>query len=340
MLKSKFLLTFTALTLFMASSAPLKAQDVQDGLSLGPSARPYGVTESSLVDTDYYEYDAQLWAPYDVTSMDGSQRLQSGFYAELDFAYLSISRPGVVDGADPRDFYTGSDYYWGRDVELGYMSAKDAGWAMNWLGAEGLVFVNGEDINTSNPMALTTTYNSVELNRQFRQRLSNGGWVEPYIGLRYLNLHDRTIQDFPVQTIRFVQQVNNSALGGQLGTRYFHQYGRFRIGSDLSVGALYNNESYHSYVILTGESAELNQATNQDNDFIPAFDLGVQLSYAVTRDISIRGGAQLEYMWEGIARADIRTLPNNPNGNQPASIGVFSEDFVAAGFTFGVDWKR
>jgi hypothetical protein len=341
MLKSKFLFTFAALTLLMAGSSPLTAQSIQEGLSLGPSARPFGEkSESSLVDTDYYEYDAQLWAPYDVTSMDGRTKLQTGFYGQIDATYLSVSRPGAVPGANAGDFYTGNDYFWGKEIEVGFMSNKDAGWAANWASTEGLVFVNGEDINVSNPMALTTTLNEVELNRQFRQRLSNGGWVEPYIGVRYINLHDRTIQDFPTTNTRFTQQVNNSALGGQLGARYFRQYDRFRVGSDLSIGALYNTTNYHSYVVLTGESAELAQNTRESDNVIPALDLGVQLSYAITRDVSIRGGLQLQYIWEGIARADIRTLPVNPNAAPPFPVGTNTEDFIVAGFTFGVDWKR
>ena len=338
MLKNKFLFTFTALTLFMASSVPLTAQSIEDGLSLGPSARPYGVTESSLVDTDYYEYDAQLWAPYDVTSMDGSTRLQSGFYAELDYTYMSFSRPGAVAGADPRNFNTGSDFFWGTDIELGYMSTKDSGWGLNWDNAGGLVFVNGEDIETRNPMGLTTNYNSVGINRQFRQRLSNGGWVEPYIGMKYINLNDRTIEDFPGPQIRFRQDVDNSALGGLLGTRYFRQYGRYRVGSDISLGALYNDAKYRSQVLLIGVPVATN--TNKDNNVVPALNFGMQLSYLLTRDVSLRGGVQLEYMWEGIARADIRTLANNPNGNPQGPIGVNTEDFVAAGFSFGIDWKR
>lgn len=338
MLKNKFLFTFTALTLFMASSAPLTAQSVQDGLSLGPSARPYGVTESSLVDTDYYEYDAQLWAPYDVTSMDGAQRLQTGFYAELGFAYLSISRPGAVAGADPRGFNTGNDFMWARELELGYMSGNDAGWGVHWLDLEGLVFVNGEDINVSNPMALTTTFDNIEINRQFRQRLSNGGWMEPYIGMRYTHINDKTFEDFG--TVRFAQRVNNSALGGQVGTRYFHQYGRYRVGSDLSLGALYNSQSYHAYTVTTGANATGGGVSNEDNDIVPALDLGLRLDYSVTRDITIRGGVGLQYMWEGIARADTRSRLTNPNSVGPVPRVVNSDDFVAAGFSFGVDWKR
>jgi hypothetical protein len=355
MLNRKFLFSFAALTLMLARASTVLGQSFEDGLSLGPSARPFGATESALVDTDYYEYDARLWAPYDVTSLDGERRWQSGFYAELGFAYFSLTRPEAVGGEDPRGFNTGSDYSWGRDLELGFMSTQDAGWAIGWLDMEGSVYVNGSfpingvGITIPDPMLLRTTYDKVELNRQFRQALSNGGYIEPYVGVRYVGLNDNSIEDTnPTATtdLRFRQQVSNSAFGPQVGARYFRYHGRFRVGTEAAMGALYNNQRYFSgSYLLNNPTATFTvlEFTNSDDDVLPVLDLGLRVDYWITRDVSLRAGAGLQYMWHGVARADIRTASLNPQSiTGPGAIPsvVNSEDFVAAGVTFGIDWKR
>ena len=341
MSKRKFLLILAAIAFVASGTHVASAQSFDDGMSLGPSARPFGDENALLPDADYFEYDAQLWAPYDVTSMDGRPRLNQGFYAELGFSYLSISRPGAVPGADPRNFRSGSDFHWARDLELGYMNSKDAGWAFGWVDAEGLVFLNGEDRVVVNPMTLRTTFDDLELNRQFRQVLSSGAWVEPYIGFRYINITDRTIQDNSIALgSRFGQKVNNSALGGQVGARFFRDYGRFRLGTDVSLAALYNNEQYVSYFVGNGTILGASEFTNEDNSVAPTLDLEVKLNYALTRDISLRGGVGLTYIWDNVARADTRTALLNPNALGPIPSGVNDSDFIAAGFSFGLDWRR
>ncbi len=350
MSKRKFLFTLAVITLMIAGTNRVMAQSNQDGLSLGPSARPFDETESAFIDTDYFEYDAQLWAPWDVTSLDGFQRFQSGFYAELGFAYYSVGRPKAIPGQDPRQFNTGSDYHWARDCEAGwYHSTKDHGWAINWFDLEGITFVNGSNIVIPNPMLLRTRIDQVQVNRQFRQRLSNGGWIEPYFGARYYGLNDETNEDgslTPITAYRFEQKVKNSAFGGHVGTRYFRNYRRFRFSSDIAVGALYNNQNYFTSTFLQNvvTTAITNfEGTNQDNDVVPVLDLKVDFTFFLTRDISLRGGAGLQYIWQGIARADIRNPFINPNSGfsgLPFPRTVNSEDLVAAGFSFGIDWKR
>ena len=359
MSKTKFLLTFAAVTLLIAGTDRVSAQSLNDGLALGPSARPFEVTESAIIDTDYYEYDAQLWAPYDITSPDGRQYWQTGFYFELDYSYISLTRPKPVPGADPRSFDVGEDFHWARTMEFGWYSTNNDGWAASWLDFEGITYVNGSNPVVRNPMLLRTKYDQVMLNRQFRQRLSSGGWIEPYAGFRYFTLNDQTTQDgtplvgFP-RAFRFFQKVTNSALGGHVGTRYFRQFERLTWSGNIALGAMYNTQDYFSSSWQQGTAVIPNanvEISNTDSTVLPVLDLGLRLDIALTRDVSFRVGTTLQYMWQGMARADIRTAGSNPNYRfipgtaiqkaVPAPASIQSEDeMVAAGFVFGLNWKR
>ncbi len=384
MLKRKFLLTFAALTLAVTSSLP--GQDVQDGLSLGPSARPFVDGESGIFDGDYFEYDAQLWTPYERTNLDGTApRPCTGYYAELGFAYLSMSGPSPVPGADPRLFEAVDNWNWSRDWELGYVSTKGAGWSVEWLDLEGTAFLRDSEFRGvrggyEQPIALRSSFDNVGVVRRFRQPLCNGGVIEPYIGLRYISVIDQTNEDWtvpdPIPPInptppdfidqrRFSQKTRNSMTGGYLGTGYRRTFGRVTVGTNVGVGATYNNQVYSAtsitgLTVFPSNNADGEPAftvTNRGNEIVPVLDLGWQLSYNLTRDVTFRVGAKLHYAWEGVARVDTRGLDTNPysffNGlSQTADplmvvppltnvpVRLVSEDLFVGGFTLGIDWNR
>jgi hypothetical protein len=137
------------------------------------------------------------------------------------------------------------------------------------------------------------------------------------------------------------------ALHRRLGTKYYRQYGRWTTGGALGIGAYYNDQAYSATTILAGAPNGIGTTfTNQDNDFVPMVDLGAQISYAVTRDISLRAGVQLNYAWQGIARVDTRAQEINPYFTATGALTavtpriVNDEDLIATGFSFGVDWRR
>ncbi|MGI9515858.1 MAG: hypothetical protein ACR2NP_02320, partial [Pirellulaceae bacterium] len=281
MLNRIFLVTLTSLTLAISGVTGVSAQTTQEAMSMGPSARPYGSTDHQpFADADLFEYDAQLWAPYDVTSMDGSTEMHTGFYSEFTYAYTFLSSPEPVAGQDPRGFAKTGGYSWGRGIELGFMSKKDSGWSLDWFDYENNTYLNdGVYRGTSPgfgalfPTYLRTNYTNVTFNRQFRQTLTSGAVVEPFVGLRYTNLTDQSVQDSAVP-FRFTQKVRNSAIGGQVGSRFFRQYGRFMTGSEASLGALYNDQCY-SGATQAGLAATAVEFINRNNDFVPVFDFNV-----------------------------------------------------------------
>ncbi len=346
MLKRRFLVTIAALTLLISAVNGLSAQQVE-GLSFGPSARPFPKSGPLIKGGNFFDYDAQLWAPYDVTSLDGHVPANTGFFFAFDFSYMSLSRPGVVQGQDPRNFATGNKWHWGRTYSFGYMDETGNGCEISWLNLDGgSDFVVGQDVLITQPMALNLKYNTVQINRTFRQALSNGGYIEPYFGILYTSINDETNQDglIGVSNNRFKQRVSNSAVGGQVGGRYFKRNGRATIETNLGLGAMYNSQSYYSTDITTTANVfTISENTNENQTFVPALNLALKLSYNIVRDVSFRMGGELTYNWEGIARADIRTDFLNPNslfGPQPFPSTVNSESFIAAGFSWGFDWRR
>ncbi len=340
MLRRRFLVTIAALTICISAVSAVSAQDSPSGLSMGPSARPFADINNPLTD-DFFGYDAQLWAPAELTSLDGAANVPTGFYFTFDYSYQSTSRPAAPAGVAPQSTSTGNDYYWGKTYRFGFMGETGKGFGVRWLSLDGVSFVNGQDILDVMPMLLDVEYNVVDLNREFRQMLSSGGYVEPYVGFKYIAVNDSTIQDNQLSQ-RFVQRVSNSALGGQVGSRFVKKTGRFQVETEGALSALYNNQSYFSTDVATATT--VSQITNAGHDFIPGLELAIRFSYDVTRDISIRAGGELTYLWEGIARADTRATAINPNsvfgpGPTPTSI-MTVQDFLAAGFSFGVDWRH
>lgn len=350
MLKRNILKTFATILILM-SGVSVSAQTIQEGLSMGPSARPFGSTDDTIIDDELLEYDAQLWAPYDITRMNGEPERHSGFYSELGFAYTSLSGPSATPGVDPRGFEAVNNWSWARDFEFGYTTDKGSGWSLGWLDLEGSVYLRDSEFvfdnnfgGFRNPTLLRTSFDRVSLKRQFRQALSTGGWVEPYVGLEYMSLNDFTNEDRGI--VRFSQRARNNALGGTLGTKYYRQYGRFTTGGSIGLAAFYNDQAYSATTIVGAAPFGFgNTFTNQDNDFVPVLDLGASVRYSMTRDISIRAGVELNYAWQGVARVDTRTQALNPYFSPAGGLAgvprtVNDEDLIAAGFSFGIDWRR
>ena len=93
MLKIKFLVTFAAVMLLISGSTRVSAQSTQEGLSLGPSARPFGSDNTERFhDDDLYDCEWDTGFRFDIPD-----DLASGLYcAELCQGKHSDSVPFVV----------------------------------------------------------------------------------------------------------------------------------------------------------------------------------------------------------------------------------------------------
>lgn len=345
----KKLMTLALVVSFVACASVATAQ-VE-----APSAR-YNDTPNSpgnsspFVDPGSFTYDAQMFAPVQFTN-EKELEPNIGFYFTYERMYTSLSSASARIPDDgtvlSQSAGSGSNYIWGNRFELGWMAEEGDGWGINFERSNGSYFTAGQDVLVANPMLVESTFANVEVNRMFRQALSRGGHIEPYVGMRYSNLSDNTIEDTgigPAGANRFKQNASNSMLGAQAGARYAVRRGRFRTTLDTALVTSYNRQRYFStdLQILAG-GPQVTEFYDNDSSFVPAVDFRAEVAYNLSRDIGFRTGFQVMYMWDGVARADTLTTALNSNsifGVGSGVTGVFDESAVATGFTFGLEWRR
>lgn len=298
-----------------------------------------------------FDYDTRAFAPLEFTN-NKELEPHKGFYFTLDKVYTNVSRPGNV-GIDSKSIRTGSEYIWGTRYDLGWFSDADDGWGITFQDTDGVSFANGQDALVSQPTLINMSLNTVEINRLFRQSLSHGGYLEPYFGVRYTNITDKTLEDTTQVDLggniignRFRQEVTNNAFGFQAGGRYNVRRGRWRTTVDGALATSYNQQRYFSTDIANAANGVQGITENNHNDqsFVPVIDGQLELAYNISRDIALRVGAQATYNWNGIARANTLTTSLNPNsafgGGAAAPAGIIDDAHLAAGFLFGIEWKR
>ena len=334
---------FSLISTLMVSSAVVGQVDIPS-----PRFRPNDVESIEntrpLAEPGIFNYDTQMFAPLEFTN-GKEMEAPTGFFFTYDRLYMSIGRPGGSDDITLTAVPTGSDFIWGNRYEFGLMSDDDQGWGVTYSQSEGSFYAAGQDVSIANPMQVTTKWGDVSVNRIFRQALSRGGYLEPYLGFRYMNVSDSTIEDAPQGLVfnRFKQQARNSAAGIQAGARYSQRRGRFRVSTNASIATLYNQQRYFTTDIIP---AGVSEDYFSEQDFTPVLDLRLEMAYNLTRDIALRSGFGTTWAWSGIGRANTLTQNLNPNSNfniagaAGGPAGFIDTDFLAAGFSFGIEWKR
>lgn len=345
--------TALAAALVLGLTASVRSQVHVPSARFAPAPAEYTDNTRPLAEPGIFDYDAQMWAPVEFNNFE-ERETPSGFFATVDRTYYSMSRGGARDvlplGVSPNAVPTGSDWGWGNRFEGGFMTSAGAGWQAVYEYSHSVWFATGFDESISNPFMVNSRFNNFELNRIFRQSMSHGGTFEPYVGLRYYGITDRTIEDTLVTLgngaqagNRFKQDVTNTIAGAHVGGRYSANRGRFRYSADGALATCYNRQRYRANDILfSGTSIASNNFFDSGDAFVPALDTRLELAYAVTRDIGLRLGVQLHYLWDGVARSDNTTTAINPNSaiGLGGQAGVFSESTTIAGFNFGVEWRR
>lgn len=329
-----------------------RAQDIPSP-AFAPKSVQFAENTRPLAEPGIFNYDAQMFAPVEFANFRNPEP-STGFFASYERTSTSISRSGSRDLLAPgvllSDFPVGNDFMWGNRFEIGWVTENNDGWQLVYNKTEGGFFAFGRDELVGNPMLVRTNLSNVAINRIFRQSTSNGGYLEPYIGLRYMSMSDKTLEDTLI-TIgdddlnnRFKQSATNSAIGPQVGSRYNLRTGRFRYGLDGGVSAMYNQQRYFATDLIVSPTAiGINEFNQSDSSFVPAVDLRLELVYYITRDVGLRGSAGFSYLWDGLNRSNNLTTafnPNSVNGIGGGVAGIQDESTTAAGFGFGIEWKR
>ena len=315
-----------------------------------PSARfqPSNVEETDatrpFAQPGIFDYDAQMWAPVEFTN--GKQKKpHTGFFFGYERVYMSLGRAGSLEDNNDPNITTGSDWGWGNRFELGWMNEDGDGWDIIYQKGETNHFAAGLDILISTPLLVSTDFSQVEVNKIYRQTLSSGDYFEPYLGFRYFSISDNTLEDTTQAPgpNRFKQNMTNNAPGFQVGGRYNARRGRYRLTGDLALAAAYNDQSLFVTDLTTvGGAVGTAQSSFSSQSFVPVLDGAVELAYDLSRDIALKSSVQVNYLWSGVARANTNTTNLNPNSIFGAgnNFGIQESDFISAGFTFGIEWKR
>ena len=137
----------------------------------------------------------------------------------------------------------------------------------------------------------------------------------------------------------------NSAPGFQVGGRYNSRRGRYRFSADAAFAAAYNNQQIFATDITTvGTAIGTAQQSLKSQSFVPVLDGQFEMAYDLSRDIAIKTSVQINYLWDGVSRSNNATTNVNPfsifNVGAVSEARIIDTDFIAAGFTFGVEWRR
>jgi len=346
-LKNTFIVGALFISLIAINS--VDAQVNRPSARFGPTALEAAESTRPFAAPGVFDYDTRAFAPLEFTNGEEKEP-NRGFYLTLDRTYTSVSRPGNI-GVDSTSIQTGSTYIWGTRYDFGWFSDDDDGWGITYQNSGGIFFTNGQDSSVSQPMLVDMSFNTVEVNRLFRESLSGGGYLEPYLGVRFTNISDKTLED-TTQTLagglifnRFKQEVTNNAFGLQAGGRYNVRRGRFRLTTDAAIATSYNQQRYFATDIGNTPAGVqgITETYFSDQSFVPILDGQFELAYSISRDLSIRLGVQGIYTWNGIARANTLTTAINPNsqfGLAASPAGLVDDGHLAAGFLFGIEWRR
>lgn len=329
------------------------AVDGQDNNTPSPRFRPQA-PESPDSTRPYatpgvFDYDAQMFAPVEFNNKE--LQPQSGFFLSMDRLYLSTSRATIGDPDTATGIRSGSQYIWGNRYHGGWFSDEDDGYEISYQQSNGIYFTAGQDSLVSNPMLVDMSVATVQINRTFRQMLSQGGYFEPYCGVRYMNVSDNTIEDttqvLNATTVfnRFKQNTTNDTFGIQAGGRYNRRRGRWRTSFDGAIATTYNQQRYFSTDITNASTGAqgISETYLSDQSFVPIIQGEYDVNYNISRDISLKFGIQTIWAWSGIARANTLTTNFNPNsvfGAGGGQTGFFDEGHLSAGFLFGAQWRR
>ena len=299
-----------------------------------------------LATPGFFDYDAQLFAPLEFTN-GKEKKPNTGLYFELSKTYLSLERATRFDTGLGVQTSNGTEFFTGTRYELGWYGERDRGWNAVFAKTEGTFLFNdrfgsfGSLVSEGN-VRLTT----VEVNRTFRQVTSNGGVFEPSFGLRYNWIRDRLTDntDATAGTSFFNQSAQNTAIGLQVGARFSKRRGRWRFTYRGNAAATYNQQRLELTDALAGPPVTFADTVFTEQSFVPILDGTLEATYNITRDISLKLGVQGSYIWNEILRANTEpTAFNGLSTSSDAGSPVFSsndENFVAAGFVFGFEFRR
>lgn len=343
-----------------------------------------------VTDPFYFDPDFRWFEPVtdvDLLDMKPKKRANTGWFGTFDRMKLYVSRPEIFREVDSNEFYSDFDAGYGNRIEVGYMLPEDTGWMASFTNMSGprsyerllveRLNRRNEDefdqdpgdppiLDPNNPefgrrvyelkdSLNVMTLEQFELNKTWRlEPYHYGGILEPFVGVRYMELKDRfqrqtynegfavDIEDniIPIETLLTRSNITeNDMFGGQFGARYFKNSGRITYSGDLRVFAMANFQYHRAAIdeVVTGYDDALQNVTLEDrsrpfvgykdnDEFAFGFEVRGELAYQLTRYFQIRAGFQVVDVAQGLWRGRLDDLTD--------------QGMVMAGGTFGFALNR
>ncbi len=343
-----------------------------------------------------YDPDWQFFAPVDIQEMadqSARQRANYGWYLTYDRVQIALDRPIIEPQSDKLD------RGWGNLWTFGVMTEEDSGWDFQFLHITGPntydtarsfrpTFLANDADPPDFPLLLervefdpafgngtyqirdslnVASLGSFEINKKWRRSpYQFGGFLEPMIGIRYIDFTDTNVADgYSQGTLNLTEQFDistivneNRMVLGQVGFRYFRDIGRFQFSTEFKAlgGGNFQTGSVDTrrYVYnLTNPDPttwdipifRLTEAPGLENKMLAGLDTRVQLSYNLTRKINFRAGLSMLYIGSGIARgSQIRGNVPTPSLTNPPIFGpsaqFVQQNLVMPGVSLGITINR
>jgi len=209
-------------------------------------------------------------------------------------------------------------------------------------------------------------YQGYELNKTWRMTPYHyGGILEPLLGLRYMKLRDvNAFNDYqssvyppiidpplepPFETLTTQKNITlNDMFGGQFGFRYFKPHDRYVLSTDFRAffGGNWQSSKFQTVTQYTeyddvGVDSDVvlmaTQATpaifRKNSEFYFGYDVRAELSYQVTKMLSVRTGMQAIQIGRGVWRGGEGTPGTLDGGKKDQGVFMF-------GATFGLNFNH
>ncbi len=334
--------------------------------------------------------DMQLFAPANLEGFGGGIRPTEGPFITYDALLWSVSQPEARPIGTMRGYrsnynlestaFIDSHMEWGSRIEAGKV------WEHNGLlfsffhlqphnntrTVSGTSVVFGQNFLSFQPDDPDAPYLLYATDFQARNELDtwgieleylrrshplhNGGMIEVFGGVRYLEFNERFSvtanratagdddEDGPTLDRNWSTSSQNHLIGPQLGLRWFRQWSRWQASSEIRYFAGFNSQNFHqqgqidvldNLVISRGSF----NSVEYDSEFCHTVELRIELKYQVTRAIFFKVG------WTGMWMDRIARAPNMVSYDDPIN-GVainplrHQEDVFLNGLNIGVTLNR
>lgn len=386
--------------LMLAATVPVAQAQILTEAENAPHTGPF-------IEPDTFKSDLQFFAPAEVDDYSGPPQPNVGFYFKYQYMQVMMARPRfrTEPGAAPTDLFPLTPVNSvGNQVVVDQNGMMDSApgnkWSFGWVDDEGVGWhgvcttVRSPAIHDEDPFRLINlkpwnqvratmndqSYQSYELNRSlWRATLSHGGTFEPFLGMRYMRIADKTefrsasslevggaIEEAWLQQTK----VDNEILLGQLGFRHtrrsghwqFSTEGRFFVGNNYQRYRGYQREEFRTYGQGTGTVIGKQGLTDPETSYDPfnsrtitrkneellwGGELDLNAEYQVTKYCSLTFGGTFFLTDGAVGRARLATYGQTINVQRPANF-LQGAEFVAndkdylrfGGVMFGINFNR